>query len=165
MDTKNLFDAFGYFETMLAKNKLASKESFKFCRVTGLSGMEEALDSLPEEAFFCVDDAVSGITFARNGGFFQRRVFTVFVLERHDFGNMPGRALSMAVCRKLANQTLSKMILDSEELGNDLIYLNTSSIKFQETESYALSGCAGLYFVVAVDEPIDLSYDEEQWTE
>jgi len=164
MDTKNLFDAFAYFQEVLAKNKLATSEKFEFCRISGPKGMEDALANFrTAPAFFCVDDSVSGMTYARNGGFFQRRIFTLFAFRRYDFKKQSDRAESLSICRKLSHQLLSKMIVDSDTLNSEMVYIDLNSIKFQEIEQYALSGCAGLYFLVAVDEPINLVYDDTEW--
>lgn len=166
MEVRNNFNAYDYFEKICAKNKLARSERFGFCRVTGLEGMEEALTNLRKtEAFFCIDATNDGSTVQANGGFFKRRVFTVFLLKRYKFGDMSAHQEALGICRALFDQICSRMLLDREILLGDLIYLNTDRIHFREMEKYFLSGCAGIYFMIDIDEPLDLSYESEQWDE
>lgn len=166
MDTKNLFDSYTYFGELCRKNKLARQHDFQFCRCAGLNGLQEAIGKFRSaSAFFCIDDTTDGTTFQRNGGFFQRRVFTVFLLKSYRFDNMSERMVSLMICRMLFAQVYSYMIADSESLMNDLIYLNTDRVHFREIENYFLNGCTGLYFMIDVDEPINLSYEKEEWSE
>ncbi len=37
------WDASSFFETLASKNKLTKTEEFRFCRVSGLEGFEEAI--------------------------------------------------------------------------------------------------------------------------
>lgn len=166
MDTKNHFDVHAYFKGLCENNKLAKENAFKFCKVAGMNGMQEALISFNREtAFFCVDDTTDGTTFERSGGFFQRRVFTVILLKKYTYGNMEDRKTALDICRKLFNQLYSRMLVDKEILLGDFIYLNTQKVHFREMEKYTFSGCSGLYFMIDVDEPIDLSYEPKEWKE
>lgn len=164
MEARNSFNAYDYFEKICTKNKLARSGQFEFCRVTGLEGMEEALNNFRKtETFFCIDATNDGSTVQVNGGFFKRRVFTVFLLKRYKFGDMSAHQEALNICRTLFDQICSRMLLDREILLGDLIYLNTDRIHFREMEKYFLSGCAGIYFMIDIDEPLDLSYEPEQW--
>lgn len=166
MDNKSFFDSYTYFGELCQKNKLAQQHRFQLCRCAGLNGLQEAIDKFRSaSAFFCIDDTTDGTTFQRNGGFFQRRVFTIFLLKQYRFDDMAERMTSMMVCRILFSQLYSRMLADSEQLLNDLIYLNTDRIHFREVENYFLNGCTGLYFMIDVDEPVDLSYEKEEWEE
>lgn len=166
MDTKNLFDSYDYFGDLCQRNKLAKQHGFQFCRCTGLNGLQEAIDKFrTASSFFCIDDTTDGTTFQRNGGFFQRRIFTVFLLKSYKFDNMTDRMTSLMICRTLFTQLYSRMIADSEELLSDFVYLNTDRVHFREIENYFLNGCTGLYFMIDVDEPVDLSYEKAEWAE
>lgn len=166
MDFKNLFDAYAYFGDICARNKLAQEHSFRLCRCTGLEGLQEAVDQFrTASAFFCIDDTTDGATFQRGGGFFQRRVFTVFLLKRYMFNNMVSRMEALTICRRLYAQVYSRLLLDSERLLNDYTYLNADRVSFREVADYFLNGCTGLYFMFDVDEPVDLSYEQEEWIE
>ena len=58
---------------------------------------------------------------------------------------------------------MSKMIVDEDDLKNDLVYLHSENVMSRELGQYFMSGCTGLYFMVEVSEPIDLTYSAEQW--
>ncbi len=164
MDTKNLFDSYAYFGALCRQNRLAQVHGFQLCRCSGLNGLQEAIDKFRmASAFFCIDDTTDGTTFERNGGYFQRRVFTVFLLKNYQFDNMQDRMDSLMVCRRLFAQLYSRMLVDSDRLYNELIYLNTNRVHFREIENYFLNGCTGLYFMIDVDEPVNLAYDEAEW--
>lgn len=164
MDTKTLFNSYSYFEGLCRENLLAKKHDFQFCRCAGLNGLQEAIDKFQTAgAFFCIDDTTDGTTFERNGGYFQRRVFTVFLLKNYLYDDMEDRMSSLTVCRTLYAQLYSRMLVDSDRLTNDLIYLNTDRVHFREIENYFLNGCTGLYFMIDVDEPLNLAYDETEW--
>lgn len=164
MNYKSNFDGYAYFAQLCTKNKLSLQEQFKFCRVTGLGGMEEALANLKRErCFFCIDDTTDGATIRRSGGFYKRRVYTVFLLKRYKFGDMSAHRDALNVCRQLFDQIVSRMLIDKDKLDSDLIYMNTDRIHFREMEKYFLSGCAGIYFMIDVDEPLDLRYEAEEW--
>lgn len=166
MDNKSFFDSYTYFGELCEKNKLAQLHRFQLCRCAGLNGLQEAIDKFrTASAFFCIDDTTDGTTFQRNGGFFQRRVFTIFLLKQYRFDDMAERMASLMVCRILFSQLYSRMLADSEQLLNDFIYLNTDRVHFREIENFFLNGCTGLYFMIDVDEPIDLSYEKEEWEE
>lgn len=50
METSNLngrWNAAAFFENLTATNRLARKEGFTFCRVSGLDGFEEAVNEAP----------------------------------------------------------------------------------------------------------------------
>lgn len=57
-----------------------------------------------------------------------------------------------------------RMIVDSDRLDNELIYLHTENILSRELGQYFLNGCTGLYFMIDVSEPVDLKFDESEWT-
>ena len=45
----------------------------------------------------------------------------------------------------------------------DMVYLRTENILSRELGQYFLNGCTGLYFMVEVAEPVDLTFDNSQW--
>lgn len=166
MEALNLFDAIGYFKEMCQKNKLAKQHEFYPCICSGINSLEEVLDQFRKKsAFFAVDDTNDGVTEQRSGGFFKKRTFTVFIMKRYIFGDMADRQKSLDVCRQLARQVHSRMLLDREEMSNELVYLNTSNVYTRELGEYFINGCTGLYFMIDVSEPIDLRYNGEEWEE
>lgn len=164
MDAINLFDAIGYFKNMCQRNKLAKAYNFYPCACSGINSLEGVLENFRKQSsFFAVDDTNDGVTERRSGGFFKKRTFTIFIMKRYAFGDMSDRQASLDICRQLARQVHSRMLLDREDLSNDLIYLNTDNVYSRELGEYFINGCTGLYFMIDVSEPIDLSYNADEW--
>ena len=166
MDAINLFDAIGYFKTMCKKNKLAKAHNFYPCVCSGINSLEGVLEKFRKQsAFFSVDDTNDGVTERRSGGFFKKRTFTVFIMKRYTFDDMNDRQKVLDICRQLARQVHSRMLVDCENLSNDLIYLNTDNVYSRELGEYFINGCTGLYFMIDVSEPIDLIFNADEWEE
>lgn len=167
MDAKNLFDAESYFSSLCSLNKLAAEHRFKFCTCSGIESLQGPLQNFRDSnAFFCVDDTNDGSTFmGKNGGWFTKRTFTVFIMHRYDYKKESSRIEALRICRKLFRQICSKMIIDTDRLDNELVYLHTDNILSSELGRYFLNGCTGLYFMIDVSEPVDLVFDETEWTE
>ena len=56
------WNASAFFEDLTRRNKLAQEKGFRFCRVSGLDGFEEALQAmLSTTAFVCVSDLSQGL--------------------------------------------------------------------------------------------------------
>lgn len=164
MDAINLFDAIGYFGDMCRKNKLARAHNFYPCACSGINSLEGVLENFRRQsAFFAVDDTNDGVTERRSGGFFKKRTFTVFIMKRYPLNNMEERQFALDICRQLARQVHSRMLLDREDLSNNLIYLNTDNVYSRELGEYFINGCTGLYFMIDVSEPIDLSFNADEW--
>lgn len=151
-----------FFETLLAKNKLARSERFVFCRVSGLDGFEEALADMQTTAnFCCVSDIADGYTELNNSPR-TRRVKTVFLAMRHRAEDMEARAACMETMRELFRQFMSVLILEKTKLEQSAIYLDPR-ISFNEVDRYFFSGCACAYFQIAVDKYTDLRYNADEW--
>lgn len=164
MDAINLFDAIGYFKNMCSGNRLAKAHNFYPCVCSGINSLEEVLENFRRQsAFFAVDDTNDGVTERRSGGYFKKRTFTIFIMKRYTFNDMEDRQRALDICRQLARQVHSRMLLDGEDLTNDLIYLNTDNVYSRELGEYFINGCTGLYFMIDVSEPIDLSYNADEW--
>ncbi len=165
MDAKNLFDAEEYFAGLCASNKLAAASGFKFCTCSGIESLQGPLELFStDKAFFCVDDTNDALLFqGKSGGWYKKRVFTVFLMHRYDFGLEPSRKAALAICRKLYFQIVSRLIVDAESLENELVYLRTDNVHSRELGQYFLNGCTGLYFMTEVSEPVDLTFDESEW--
>lgn len=161
---KNTFDAYSYFEDLHKKNKLLQEYGFSFNRVSGIRGLEEVVSKMKfNRAFLAIDDTNDGAIAQYGGGYFRHRVFTVFLFRKARAGNMDDYAETKDICRKIQNQICSRMIQDSQELENNLIYMNTSKLQFKEIERYMLDGAYGLYFMFDVKEPQDLKYNKDEW--
>lgn len=164
MDANNLFDAIGYFKALCNSNRLAKANKFYPCACSGINSLQEVLEQFRRQsAFFAVDDTNDGVTERRSGGFFKKRTFTVFIMKRYKFDDMADRQAALDICRKLECQVHSRMLRDRENMNNELVYLNTDNVYTRELGEYFINGCTGLYFMIDVSEPIDLTYNHEDW--
>ena len=156
------WDATAFFEQLTATNRLANRENFTFCRVSGLDGFEEALDNLQQSlAFICVSDIANGYTELNNTPR-TRRVKTIFMAMRHKIDDMRARNNCMDTMREVFRQFMSKLILEKTKLENHRIYLDPR-ISFNEIDRYFFSGCACAYFQIAVDVYTDLRLNPDEW--
>ena len=156
------WDATAFFEQLTATNRLAKRENFTFCRVSGLDGFEEALDNLQQSlAFICVSDIANGYTELNNTPR-TRRVKTIFMAMRHKIDDMRARNICMDTMREVFRQFMSKLILEKTKLENHCIYLDPR-ISFNEIDRYFFSGCACAYFQIAVDVYTDLRLNPDEW--
>lgn len=165
MNAKQLFDYIAYFRDLHGHNVLARSRSFRFCTCSGPAGLQGMLERFrTETAFMCVDDTCDGrITRQRNGGYFNSRVLMVYLLHRYNLKSTEGYQSALNTCRQLLQQLMSRMIIDEDDLANEMVYLRTDSLRTNELGQYFLNGCTGLYFRVEVNEPVDLTFDAEQW--
>ena len=91
MTTVSNWDATSFFERLTAINILARNKKFRFCKVSGLQGFEDALAAMQTTtAFVCISDTAEGYTELNNSPR-TRRVKTVFFAMRHQLGNMAAR--------------------------------------------------------------------------
>lgn len=156
------WDAVNFFEQLTDENLLARQEKFTFCRVSGLDGFEEALETMQSSvAFVCVSDIAGGYTELNNTPR-TRRVKTVFLAMRHALNDMAARQECMDTMRELFRQFMSKLILEKTKLEQHCIYLDPR-ITFTEIDRYFASGCACAYFQIAVDVFTDLRYNSTEW--
>lgn len=158
------WDAARFFEHLIGKNILAKQEGFLFCRVSGLQGFEDAVNSLQmSNAFFCVSDLADGYTDLNNTPR-TRRVKTVFLAMRHSAEDMEARNKCMEIMREIFRQFMSVLTLERVKLEQNCIYIDPR-ISFNEIDRYFFSGCAGAFFQIAVDIYTDLRYNSDEWEE
>jgi len=165
MDASRYFDSEKYFSRICSGNKLAAAEQFHFCTCSGVAALQGVLEQFrTKKAFFCLDDTNDGTLFqGRGGGWYKRRTFTVFILHSYDFKSMPSYRGALDVCRLLFLQVVSRLILDERDAGNELVYLHVDNILSRELGRSLANNCTGLYFMIDVDEPVDLRYNADQW--
>ena len=155
MTTVSNWDATSFFERLTDTNILARNKKFRFCKVSGLQGFEDALASMQTTtAFVCVSDTAEGYTELNNS--------PVFFAMRHQLGNMAARLACFDTMRELFRQYMSVLILESTKLQERSLYLDPR-IRFSEIPEYFASGCACASFQVAVDIYTDLRYNEAEW--
>lgn len=160
------FDFNAWLSRATASNRLATRHGFHFCTCSGIGQLQGVIDSLRQHAAFVVaDDVCTGETVQAGGAWFQRRTYTAFILLRYDYGDEASRRRAMATCRELLRQLQTRLLRDAARLMDGLTALRTERMPVTETGQYFVAGCTGLYFMLAVDEPIDLSYSADDWTE
>lgn len=153
-----------FFEELTLTNKLAKSEHFVFCRVSGLDGFEEAVNTLQStSAFVCVSDIADGYTELNNTPR-TRRIKTVFFAMRHAAEDMTARTECMEIMRELFRQFASRLILEKTRLEQSCIYIDPR-ISFNEIDRYFFNGAAAAYFQIAVDVFTDLRFRQEEWRE
>ena len=158
------WNASAFFENLCATNRLARHEGFTFCRVSGLDGFEEAVNTMQtSNAFVCVSDIADGYTELNNTPR-TRRVKTVFFAMRHAAEDMEARSECMEIMRELFRQFMSRLLPEKVRLEQNCIYLDPR-ISFNEIDRYFFSGAAGAYFQIAVDVFTDLRYNPDEWSE
>lgn len=166
MVTSNLFDAVSYFTNLTNSNRLAKAEKFFPCQSSGPASLEGIINNMrTERAFVCIDDTNESNTFSSGSAFFMRRVFTVNILIRYNEGDMNDRQLQLDICRRLFRQFHSRIIRDKYRSVPELQFVNERNIMSRDYGQYFLNGITGLYFVLQSNEPLNLCYDAEEWTE
>lgn len=160
----NDWNATRFFADLLNINRLAKKENFTFCSVSGLEGFEQTLHSVQTaKAFCCVSDIADGFTELDNTPH-TRRVKTVFLAMRHAVDNVEARNECMETMRELFRQFMSALNLERIRLQQNCIYLDRR-ISFTEIDRYFFSGCACAYFQIAADVYTDISFNFKEWSE
>ncbi len=168
MAQEKLFDAFEYFKHLGETNKLARDNNFKVGYCSGPDSIQFVMEQFRKTSnFILVDDTTSQNTYSNKVGFFRRDVYTVFIVAGYDYENMEDREQKLSLCRRIFRQMQSRLIHDKEEMvcGDSLEYLNVDNVYSNEFSQYAMNGVTGLYFMIQNEEPIDLQYDESEWTE
>ena len=163
----NHFDAIAYFVAMTCKNKLAKANGFHPETISGPDNLEGLFEEYrDEDRFVAISDTNSGNLSSPDGayGFQKNRAYTVFILSAYEYGNMQSRQKELDLCRKLFRQFVSKIIRDKFNYDEKQMFFDTHNIPNQEIGRYYLSGVTGLHFTLYVQEPVDLIYDEDEWT-
>lgn len=161
-----MFDFLSYMKALCTANRLAQANHFAPSTCSGINYVEGMLEQYQTTAnFLCTSDVCSESTFLSSGGWFKRRVYMVFILMRYEYANAADCAAKLNTCRELFRQLKSRFVRDSERLQESLTYLNAADIRSNEIGGTFLNGCTGLYFQLSVDEPTELVYNPEEWTD
>ncbi len=165
IDGKHYFDSEAYFRGLCEANALAAERGFRFCTCSGIESLEEPLNLMRRErAFFCLDDTNDGsLARGKGGGWYKNRTMTVFLLHRYKDGDLSDRSDKLGLCRELMRQVVSRMLADERRLELDMVMLQPERILSRELGQYFLMGLTGVYFLVDVAEPVDLTYNAEEW--
>lgn len=158
------WDATAFFQQLTLTNRLAQSHEFRFCRVSGLDGFEEALHTMQSTtAFVCVSDLSQGFTELNNTPR-TRRVKTVFLAMRCPLDDLTARQACLYTMQELFRQFMSVLIREETRLREQFIYLDPR-ITFHEIDRYFFSGCACAFFEIAIDKYTDLRYNPDEWNE
>lgn len=156
------WNASEFFQKLTDTNRLAVERGFRFCRVSGLDGFEEALQSMQSTtAFVCVSDLSQGFTALENTPR-TRRVKTVFLAMRCAVDDMQARQQCLDTMQELFRQFMSVLIQEEVRLRERFIYLDPR-ITFHEIDRYFFSGCACAFFEIAIDKYTDLRFNPDEW--
>lgn len=162
-----IFDALDYFKNLGEKNRLCKLHGFKPVFCSGPDSIEGVMNEFQKTAnFVMVDDTTDGNTFSEGVSFFQRRVYTVFILASYKWDDMKDRKDKLDLCREIFKQFIRRMIwdknrLESEDEDDDFTFLNVEKIYSKEYGRYTMNGVTGLYFMVSNDEPESMEYEDE----
>lgn len=156
-----MFDPVQYMTTLHAQLK-ATKDKYKFVKVSGISALEGVLqNSRHERYFFAVCDSQDGQTYRGAGaGFFERVPTIVFILGKADYGDMTKRAEVMTEAKAIYRKLLGRMIKDKLQIP----VIDLSQIRFYEVPPAFATGCSGIYFIFNVDDPVELSFNGADWS-
>lgn len=158
------WDAAAFFEPLVRKNKLCQKIGMRFCRVSGLPGLEDVLnDMLTTTAFFAVSDESDGYTDLQTTPH-SRRIKTVFMAMRYKLDDMDARRKCLGYMREVFRQMMTVLLPQHTRINQGHIYIDPR-ISFSEMNHYALAGCAASYFQIAVDINVNLVYNAADWDE
>jgi len=164
MFAKPFFNFHSYLNDVVSCNRYAQQEKFYPCACSGINYLEDMLDKMRQHpAFVCVSDVTEDSLKQVSGGWFKRRLFTVFVIKRYNTRSMSSYKDAMAACREVTRQIHTRLLHDEQELSHRLAYIDVSDIRSRELGGQFLDGATGLYFMLAMDEPADLQYDSEEW--
>ena len=156
-----MFNAVSYIETLHGQLN-ATKNDYTFALVSSVSALEELLEkSRRVKKFLAVADSNDGNTFRGAGGaYFERRTYTIFVIQRAQYGDMDARATILAQARSIFRNIVSRIIRDRYSIP----VIDLSRVQFYEVPPSFATGTCGIYFIITVENPVDLTYDESAWT-
>jgi len=165
MDVANFnWDATEFFERLTLLNKFAKSLGFRFARVSGLEGFQDAVSSFQSRVpFVAASDISQGVLYTDNSPHTER-VKTVFIAYPHSQMDMKAREAAMDKIRELFRQFMSRLILEKTLLEEHCIYLD-DRIALTEIDRYAFSGMACAYFQLRISTYTDLRYNPDEWQE
>ena len=166
--TKDAFDDLQYFVEMAGKNKLVKENGFYCGFCSGPEGLDQVMAEYRDHAnFFLVDDTTSGNTFGAKPGWFDRKVYAVYIIVGYELGNEEKYKVALNLARRIFKQILSRVICDKATMkyGQALMYLNLESVFTHEYGRYSFNGATGLFFQLQNNEPLNLVFDPNEWEE
>lgn len=155
----NTFNIKNYIaEVISTKLSLLADYDFTQTEVAGIDSLEGVLQgSTSFDNFIATDSTGDGyIMQNQNGGYFLKRVATVYILRKYNYGDTNDMLSQMEKCRKYFKKIVRQMVNDQPNLANRLVYLNTERIAFREFEKEVSTHFTGLYFMLQFEQPYDL---------
>ena len=159
-----MFDFNHYIANLIRSNRLAVSHGFTPGTCTGIEGIESIIQAWRTTRAFCLtDDIETGQTLRRGGAFFQRRTLTIFLLMRCHPTNEAERLQAIATCRDLRRQLQSRIVADAHLLQDSLTYIDLDQMPTTDLGTFVGSGLTGCYFMINIDEPINLTLNPDEW--
>ncbi len=160
-----MFDLIHYIKTITKANRRARELGFRFSTCSGVQAIEGLLTDMRDaERFVCVSDVTQGNTTYNGQAWSARRVLTCFVLSRYELGNGDDYQRALHECRTLYKMMLSRMLHDAPAIADRTeASIRLDDVRSNELGGTFLDGATGLYFVLGVDEPVELVYNDEEW--
>lgn len=163
MSQENTFDANAYFTRLTEESRLALRGGFAAVKSSGIDSIEGIIEGRKSsDAFVCIDDTSDTNYHARGGGVFALRVWTIHIVRRHRRGDMADREVQLEECRRLFRSFYSRMLRDRLRLEG-LYYVDLQQVLTREYPQTFIDGLTGLYMTLSADEPVDMTYDTEEW--
>ena len=132
------FKCYNYFEDIHAR--LNTLQSFQFGRVNDKNTLESVIkNARTANAFFCIDDSEDGQIMPFAGGFAERKVYFVWILQKYT-KNKQAEALNQ--CRDIYRDLVSRIIHDRDNFLSGLTYVS-DRFPFWEMQSLIFPDCTG----------------------
>ncbi|MCQ2128282.1 MAG: hypothetical protein MJZ08_02470 [Bacteroidaceae bacterium] len=158
------FDGVKYFTRMAKNNRLCRLHNFVVTKVSGIGYLEQMLENFRDNSnFIGVEDTTSEQIVSNGNGYFSSRIFTVYVIAGYDVRDVEDHNRKADLCKEIKRQFLTRMLIDKPKYEDKLIFMDTTKVMGQGLGSMFLNGATGLYFQMAVTEPLELIYNEEEW--
>lgn len=156
------WDAAAFFCDLTSRNRLAVKEGFIFCEVSGLQGLSEILAaSMASPNIIAVDDTSDGFT-TIGGAPSRKTVKSVYIAMKCAPADMTARKECFEIMREIFRQFMSVLAMQNTKL----LRLKTDidlRISFSELDTYFAPGSACAMFQISASSPMDLRYNPEEW--
>lgn len=161
--TRNVeWNAVAFFRDLTQRNKLAQQKGFAFREVSGLAGIQDAIESAKQcTAFVMVSDTDAGTTVIDNSP--HNVVNKIVILSmRHKMDDAEARKSAMDTLSELFAQFASVLIKERTRLAEKNIFLSPN-IQVQTFTQYIAPGVATKSFTLSISNYTDLRYSADDW--
>lgn len=154
------FDSVAYFRALTQRNRLCRQLRFAFGQCAGLQGFYDMLAAASASPnHISIDDSSEGYITTSGK---LRTIKTVYLAMRHRAAGLQERAYCLEQMREIFRQFLSHLIRQKVRLEEQMIEFD-GSIQFSEIDSSFCTGAACAFFNIAIDQPINLCFNEDEW--